>query len=457
MTVSSSSRLSARQLRVVALSSSGGFVDGFDLIMLGSAIILIRPDFGLQPLQVGVLTAAAYAGAFVAAVVAGFLTDLIGRRATFIASLAIMAVASIASAISPTFLVLVLARFLVGVGIGMDLPTSGAMTAEFVPARVRGAALATWQLCWTVGALLCPVVAVAMLPLGDGAWRWMLGACALPALIILIARHSIPETPRWLALKGRTREADEVNQWAGISAETDAELDTERVDEPATSQWQQSLAVFSGPFRRSVAVLSALSICGSVASLFLGTYSAFLASSLGATSDRSAILFGMLIWSAYLVGNVVNIAITDRVGRKPLLIAGGVVTTLALVAAAKVGLSEESIGLVFAIFGIGGFSYWCGVNQAIWQYTAELFPTSVRGTARGFTTGWTRLAAVLSGIFTPVLVASIGFSGAMLVFAVFAFGIIICGLLLPEVKGRSLADITAQQVGVPTQETQPRA
>ncbi len=120
------------------------------------------------------------------------------------------------------------------------------------------------------------------------------------------------------------------------------------------------------------------------------------------------------------------------------------ITTIALVLAAQVGLSKEHVGTIFVILAAGGFSYWCGVNQAIWQYTAELFPTSVRGTARGFTTGWTRFAAVLSSVFTPILIKTIGFSAVMLVFAAFALGIIVCGILLPEVKGRDLAEIAPE-------------
>jgi putative MFS transporter len=211
------------------------------------------------------------------------------------------------------------------------------------------------------------------------------------------------------------------------------------------SQLKRSLALFSGPFRRNLFILSALCICGSVASLFLSSYAAFLAKELGATTDTAAILFGMAIWGAYLIGNIANILVTDRVGRKPLLIGGGVVTTLALLAAAKVGLSEGNAALVFAIFAIGAFCYWGGVNQAIWQYTAELFPTEVRGTARGFATSWTRVAAVFTGLFTPTMIGTLGFGASMLIFAIFAFGIIVCGLLLPEVKGRELGAIAEEQ------------
>lgn len=432
------SGLNRRQMKVVALSSSGGFVDGFDLIMLGSAIILIKPQFHLSAWAIGGLTASAYAGAAIAAIVAGYLTDLIGRRAIFISSLGLMVIASALSGLSPNLWTLLALRFVVGLGIGTDLPTAGAMTAEFVPARNRGAALAGWQLAWTAGALACPAVAVALLPLGSDAWRWMLGSCAIPALVVLLARHAVPETPQWLAMKGRTEQAAEISAWAGVR--------TEQFEHPGEDgQLKRSLALLRGPFRRNLTILSLLCICGSVASLFLGSYSAFLAKVVGATSDRTAILFGMVIWAAYLLGNLVNMAVTDRIGRKPLLVGGGAVTAAALLAAGQTGLSRTDGPLIFAIFAIGAFSYWGGVNQAIWQYAAELFPTEVRGTARGFAVSWTRIAAVFTGLFTPTMIADLGFAVSMWIFALFALGVVACGALLPEVKGRELTDIAADQ------------
>ncbi|WP_160148840.1 MFS transporter [Amycolatopsis alkalitolerans] len=185
-----------------------------------------------------------------------------------------------------------------------------------------------------------------------------------------------------------------MSEWAGITPESTARL-------PEGSQLKRSIALLAGPYRRNLIVLSALCVCGSIASLFLGSYSAFLAKVVGATSDRAAILFGMTIWGAYLLGNIVNIAVTDRVGRKPLLIAGGVITTLSLLLAAWIRLSKDHAGAVFAIFAVGAFAYWGGVNQAIWQYTAELFPAQIRGTARGFSTSWTRTAATASALLTP--------------------------------------------------------
>jgi MFS family permease len=201
--------------------------------------------------------------------------------------------------------------------------------------------------------------------------------------------------------------------------------------------------LFSHRYWRITVLVSAVSFAGAFGPLFLSTYTAFLAKFYGFTSDVQALLFGSVIWVFYIVGNVINLSLTDRLGRKPLLVGGAVVITVVLVAASRIGI-EGNVALVFGVLAIAAMAHWGGVDQGIWQYPAEVFPTRFRGTGRGFTTSFIRLSAFLAALVTPVMFASIGFSSTMLVLAAVETSVIVLGLFLPEVKGKSLEEIESQ-------------
>ena len=438
-------RLSKGQKAATTFAALGGFVDGFDLLLISAALLLVVPYFDLGAGQVGLLVSSAYLGSWLGALVFGYYTDRKGRRTVFILNMAVFIVTSILCAFSPNYLTLLAARFLVGVAIGMDFPTAGAMISEFAPARDRGKLLSMWQLLWSLGALISPFVAILLLPIGDEAWRWMLATGAVPALFILAGRSQIPETPRWLLSQGRVDEAREVLAWAEQPTDLrETELPTGDLAGPESAPTSTRAAfaqLFSPRYWKITVLLSAVCFAGAYGPLFLSTYSSFLAKFYGFTSNVQALLFGSVIWVFYLVGNVLNLFLTDRVGRKPLLIGGAVVITIVLIVASRIGIEEGNVALLFGVLVIAAVAHWGGVDQGIWQYPAEVFPTRFRATGRGFTTSFIRLSAFLAALLTPIMFASIGFSTTMLLLAVVESSVIVLGFFLPEVKGQSLEEI----------------
>jgi len=439
-------RLTPGQRRATTFAAAGGFIDGYDLLVLSAALLVITPYFDLSAGQVGALVAAAYIGSWLGTLVFGYYTDRFGRRAVFVLNMVVFIATSVFCALSPTFVTLLIARFFVGVAIGMDLPTAGAMIAEFASPARRGRLLAVWQLLWAIGAVIAPVVALAFLPLGDDSWRFMLVSGAIPALIVLFGRRSVPETPRWLLSQGREDEARTALEWAG---QDPAELDDLRPS-GGTAQRQTTLgasvrAMFHPDHRRHVILMCVACFAGAFGPLFLGSYVSYLAKYYGFTSDVQALLFGGIVWVFYIIGNVVNISLTDRVGRKPLLITGAALVTLTLVVASQIDVAGN-VGLVIMVFAIAALGHWGGVDQGLWQYSTELFPTHIRATARGFTTSWIRLSAFVSSLVTPVMLAKLGFGTTMLIFAAVELVLLFVAFALPEVKGRELEDIgeTAQ-------------
>jgi len=423
----------------------GGFVDGYDLLILSAALLLLIPHFHLDAARVGILVASAYLGSFFGAMIFGYYTDLRGRRGIFILDLALFIVFSIISGLSPNYTVLLISRFLLGVAIGMDFPTAGAMIAEFAPAHARGRLLSVWQLLWAVGALIAPLVAITLLPLGPDAWRWMLASGAVPAAIVLVGRRFVPETPRWLMSQGKIAEAHTVLAWAGRTerhAGTAVPQHDAAAPETRLAEQTRFGEMFNSRYRRLTIIISLVCFAGAFGPLFLSSYTAFLAKYYGFSSNLRALEFGTIIWFFYIVGNVINFLLTDRVGRKPMLIGGAILVTVTLLIASRTSISN--ITLVFAVLIFAAIGHWGGVDQGLWQYSAEVFPTRIRGTARGFTTSWIRLSAFLSALLTPTLLKRLGFGSTMLLFAGIEVIVIVLAFALPEVKGRALEDIAKE-------------
>ena len=167
------------------------------------------PAVRTDPAQVGALGASTYLGAIIGLLVFGDMSDRLGRRAIFVANLIFFVVFSIASAFINSVPQLFAARFLVGVGVGMDIPTSMAYLTEITPANRRGAIIgALTQITWILGAMTSTIIALPLsIYFGNDTWRWMFGLAALPALLILLGRRLLPESPRWLMNQGRVEES----------------------------------------------------------------------------------------------------------------------------------------------------------------------------------------------------------------------------------------------------------
>lgn len=329
----------------------------------------------------------------------------------------------------------------------MDLPTSGAMISEFSPARLRGRLLSVQQLFWALGGLIAPLAGILFLPIGEESWRWMFASGALPALFILLGRRNIPETPRWLLSQGREQEAKRVLEWAGQSTDLRAaELPTGQLsgsENAPTSSRAAFAQLFSPQYRRTTILVSAVCFGASFGPMFISVYTAYLARFYGFTSDVQALIFGTIIQVFFLVGNVVNISFTDKIGRKPFLIGGATIVTVTLIAASRIGI-EGNVTLVFGILTLAAVGHWGGANQAIWQYSAEVFPTRFRATGRGFTSSWIRMGAFLGALLQPTLFAVFGFGSTMLILAAVESTVIFLAFFLPEVKGQSLEEIESR-------------
>lgn len=206
--------------RLTFLSAMGLFLDGYDLTIISVALLFVKSQFQPSPYMVGLVGSAAVVGMLLGSLIFGNLTDRFGRRTMYLLDLLFFVVFSILAACSQNMVELILFRFLLGIGLGADYPISSTLTAEFAPTRKRGVLMVTTIGFWTVGAIVSYLVSLLLLQTGPDAWRFMLASGAIPALLVMWGRRTIPESPRWLIAKGETAKgmavADQIATDAGV-------------------------------------------------------------------------------------------------------------------------------------------------------------------------------------------------------------------------------------------------
>ncbi|HEY1932137.1 MAG TPA: MFS transporter [Acetobacteraceae bacterium] len=369
----------------------------------------------------------------------GDMSDRLGRRAIFVANLLFFVVFSILSAFITSVPQLFAARFLVGVGIGMDIPTSTAYLAEIAPARHRGKVLGSLtQIMWILGALSSTLVALPLQWMfGPSAWRWMFGLAALPAALVLLGRQGLPESPRWLIAHGRAAEAREALASFGVEA-TEADV----ASRGGRGCWSE---LFRPPMRRRVWWVATIFFLNCLAGPIATVATPYVIHTVGAFSVQTTLLFSSMVWGTSLIGSVCSFFLIDRIGRKPLcyasLIPAGI---MALAMALTAGRSPTMLVGGYFMFS---FFIWLGGPSLQWGWSSELFPTRLRGRSQGFCNGMCRLAISINIFLVPVALASIGFGPfiALLSLPLFAYALIVSRLDMFESTGLSLEALETRE------------
>ncbi|HEV8500463.1 MAG TPA: MFS transporter [Casimicrobiaceae bacterium] len=420
--------LSRRQRYAAGLIAFGEFIDGYDLLVMGAAVILLRKQFAMTPQEVGLLAASTFMGAVVGLLVFGDLSDRVGRRSIFVINLFFFVVFAIASAFVNNITQLFIMRILVGVGVGMDIPTSTAYLAEIAPARQRGAVLGSLlNMMWILGALTSTLLAIPLIAyFGDTAWRWMLGLAAVPALLILIGRQGLPESPRWLLARGRVDEARAAFAAFGIEADPAIASTKSR----RTGSYGELFS--SGYIRRLVLVSLVFTL-----NCFSGSISTVAAplvlNTVGALSTNASLFFSATIWITALLGVITSAFLIDRIGRRKLcylsVIPYGVIALLMSVYAQR--------SATFLVIGFYALSYatWLGIAVLVWVWSSELFPTHLRGRSQGVCNAWCRIAISLNVFLVPVAMAGLGFSAYIAILSIPMFLIAVIVWRFPEFEG----------------------
>ncbi|WP_407441103.1 MFS transporter [Rhodococcus sp. (in: high G+C Gram-positive bacteria)] len=430
--------------RLLAGSGAGWALDAMDVGLISFVMAALAVQWDLSSTQLSWIGSIGFAGMAIGASVGGLLADRIGRRQVFATTLLVYGLATGAAALSTSVAMLIALRFVVGLGLGAELPVASTLVSEFAPRKIRGRVVVALEAFWAVGWLLAALIGYFIVPLDDDGWRWALAVGLVPAAYALVVRFGMPESVRFLESKGRYDEAEAIVREYEASAARGASRPDPQVAEPPEGGGEDGAEPAAPPKTDRRVSIWAPALRARTAALWivwfginLSYYGAFiwLPSLLVAQGFDLVTSFGytLIITLAQLPGYAVAAWLIEVWGRRATL-----ATFLAgsAVAAALFGLAETpgtviAAGMALSFFNLGAWG-------ALYAIGPELYPTSVRGSGTGSAAAFGRLASIVAPLLVPLLLDS---GGNALVFGVFAASFVVAAcaaITLPERAGTVL-------------------
>ncbi|MBY8883473.1 sugar porter family MFS transporter [Streptomyces sp. PTM05] len=434
--------------RIAFTGAVVGVIYGYDTGSISGALVFLARDFHLNSGQKGLVNSILVLGSILGALAAGRLADAIGRRMTMVLVAACYAVFVALSALSPGIGVLYAFRFLLGVAIGVSIVAAPLFIAESTPARIRGAAVATYQVACVAGITITYFVNWGLS--GGGHWRLMLGLSAVPAALVVIPLLRLPDTPRWYILKGRLDEA------ARVMADTDPDVDpvaeTAAIDRELRAERRNggTLAqLVRKPFARATVFVIGMGFFCQITGINAVTYySPEIFQTMGFTGSGQNFFLPSLVELVSLVATISALFIVDRFGRRVVLLSGiGSMLVTLVVLSAVFGTGAVHGGgtwVGFAAITLFTAAFNFGFGSLIWVYASEAFPAQLRSLGASVMLAADLVANLLVAQFFPSLLAHVGASWTFGGFAVLALlAISFIAVMAPETKGRQLEEIRA--------------
>ncbi|PAJ76430.1 MFS transporter [Burkholderia ubonensis] len=435
--------------KLVVLLSLGFFFELYDLLYSGYVApglvksgILSATTHGLfGTTGVASFIAALFAGLFIGTIACGFLADRFGRRAIFTWSLLWYTAANVVMAFQDTAAGLNFWRFVVGLGLGVEMVTIGTYISELVPKQIRGRAFACEQ---AVGFAAVPVVAflayllVPRAPLGLDGWRWVVLIGAHGAIFVWWIRRALPESPRWLAQQGRLDEADRVMR--ALEAKVEAEYGRP-LPPPAPAQPVHARGSFRDmwvpPYRNRTIMMTIFNVFQTVGFYGFANWVPTLLIKQGITITTS-LAYSSVIALAAPIGPLIGLLIADRFERKSVIVAmAGAAVVCGLL------FSQTTVAAFLIVLGIGLTLANNIMSYSFHAYQAELFPTAIRARAVGFVYSWSRFSAIFTSFAIAAVLKGFGTAGVF-VFIAGAMAVVmaVIGLMGPRTKGIALEAIS---------------
>ena len=510
-------------IRVALIVALGGFLMGFDASVISGVVTFIEPEFQLTNIEVGWAVASLTLTATLAMMVSGPLSDRFGRRSVLKVAAVLFSISAIASALAPDYITLVAARMLGGLGVGAALIIAPMYIAEIAAPEVRGRMVSFNQLNIVIGISAAYFSNYLILSLGQSdlawaqtlhmdewSWRWMLGMETLPAIIYFLALFFVPESPRWLVMKGREEEAETI--MARASGKEQAATAIRDVHASLHAEASEDKGSLRELFQPAMKLVLTIGIAVAILQQITGINSVFFYAPMifeqsGVGTDAS-FMQAVMVGLVNLVFTVLAILTIDKLGRRPLLLFGLTViaacmfllaygfgsATYTITAETLAALPQDvnlaslqtlvgqtfdsdvafrqavsaaagadfysahqsalvsnaiSMNPTLILVGILGFvaGFAISLGPVMWVLFSELFPNKVRGIAISFVGLINSGVSFLVQLVFPWELENFGNSTTFLIYGIFAvIGLLIIWKLLPETKGKSLEELEAELV-----------
>ena len=442
-----------RHRRMLGGAGIGWALDAMDVGLISFVMAALTVQWGLTPTENSLVGSIGFVGMAIGASVGGLLADKFGRRYVFALTLLVYGLATGAAALSTGLAMLIALRFVIGLGLGAELPVASTLISEFAPRKIRGRVVVGLEAFWALGWILAALIGYFIVPIGDDGWRWALAFGSVPAVHALVIRFGMPESVRFLESRGKHAEAEEVvrrfedsagpgfkpsarelreRDREGERTTTTSPVDAGSLAAPDGEETRESL--WSRRYRGRTLALWVVwfGINFSYYGAFIWLPSLLVAQGFDLVKSFE---YTLIITLAQLPGYAAAAWLIEVWGRRLTL---AVFLSGSAVAAGLFGLADTpgtviAAGMALSFFNLGAWG-------ALYAIGPELYPTATRASGTGQAAAFGRLASILAPLLVPLLLDG---GGQVLVFAVFAIAFVIAAaaaFTLPELKGTALED-----------------
>ncbi|WP_312714664.1 MFS transporter [Corynebacterium flavescens] len=419
--------VTAKHKKLLVGSGLGWALDAMDVGLVSFIIAALAVHWELGAQQTSWIASAGFVGMAIGATFGGLLADKFGRRHVFAITLLVYGLATGASGLATGLVALIVLRFIVGLGLGAELPVASTLISEFAPRRVRGRLVVILEAFWALGWLLAALIGTFVVSAGENGWRWALAIGMAPAFYSVYVRSKLPESVRFLESRGKDAEAEAVVR--------SFEEGVDKYDDlpPVPPEDISARSIWSKAVRGRTAALWVIWFC-----VNLSYYGAFIWIPSLLVADGFSLVksftFTLIITLAQLPGYAAAAWLIEVWGRRITL---AVFLIGSAVAAGCYGFASSdatiiAAGCLLSFFNLGAWG-------ALYAIGPELYPTSLRGAGTGAAAGFGRIASIIAPLIVPLIFASFGIGW---LFALFALAFLIAALAafaLPEQKDKALA------------------
>ncbi|WP_456856486.1 MFS transporter [Bradyrhizobium sp. USDA 4501] len=431
-------------LKIRSILGMATFFDGFDAIAIAFVIPALIQEWHLKPAEIGFLLSSGFAGQLIGAPLFGILAERYGRIRVLNWTIVILSVFGFACAFAWSVWSLALFRFLQGWGIGGEIPVAATYVSEIAKSSRRGRFLSLYQLMLPVGFLAASVSSIFVVPhLG---WHWMFIIGAVPALLTLILRRLVPESPRWLARNGQTVEADRIlgRIEAVVAAQSGKPLPApEPVQASQVSTQGRFSHLFHSLYLKRTVLVWIMWFCSSMILYGLMTWLPTIFRTRYNMTTSEALTYSVAGNLVLLISGLICAMVLDRIARRTFFIGAFCLTSLPLIVLYFVTKDASAIAMMsLAAIASMMVSF---VNLGVWTYTPELYPTGVRSIGVGTASAFARVASIVGPNIVGLFMAYADLSAVFLMFATVGLaGAVTVGLLGVETRGQLLEDISPE-------------
>jgi len=435
--------------RVSFIAALGGVLYGYDMGIIAAAVIFVQHTFQLPTIVEEWVVSIVLVGAMLGAMVGGAVADRIGRRATLVWAGAIFIAGSVLAPLSPNVATLIVARAIIGIGIGFTSVTAPVYVSELAPPQSRGMLIGLYQFALTLGIAAADLVGYWLAP--QEGWRLMFAIAAVPTLFFLGVILTVPESPRWLFAHGREKDAESV--LLSFTDANGARQFLSDIREGLKTPIEQSWAALWTPaVRGSVFIAVGMTVLQQVTGInTIIYYGPQIFELAGISSHANSILATLLVAVVNVIFTVVGITLVDKVGRKPLLYTGVSGMTVALFALAYAFSHQAVLGATLGYMAIGCLVLYIAcfafsLGAIAWILVSEVFPLRVRGRGVAVATLGSGISNFVVSLTFLSLIKAVGSASTFAIYgALSVLTILFVRFIVPETCGRELESISARK------------